>query len=178
MRIRISILLLAIFASMTTSGRDPVKKDTLNAMVTYGDHWLTKKAVDLNEENLALLVDSLYSLDSIPYDQIDNIYFVYHLKSKDKYFIESKLDSLFTLDSIPYALINEISTYLLLLENYRMPEHLAFMPQDESPYPANAYYGSWNTKQHNPYKYDLWKKDSSHILVLRDTLWNCDFVLN
>ena len=51
------------------------------------------------------------------------------------------------------------------------------MPQDASPYPANAFYRNWNTNEHNPYHYDLWKKDSSNMLILVDTLWNCDFVV-
>ncbi len=161
---------------------DPLKKsskgkDTLSAMVTYGDNWLTRQAFDLDQQNLALIIDSLYSLNVIPAETIKNLYFAFAVRKKSDEQIDGVLDSLFHLDTIPYALINEIQFYVNKKEREGLPEHFGLLPQDDSPYPANAFYHSWDTKYHNPYKYELWKKDSSHILVLVDSVWNCDFAI-
>ena len=51
--------------------------DTLTAVVTYGDKWLTRKAFDLDEKSLALLMDSLYSLNEIPTAVVKDLYFFY-----------------------------------------------------------------------------------------------------
>lgn len=173
------LALLAIVFLLTNynakAGNPAGGKDTLSALVTYGDQWLTRKAFDADKDNMSLLLDSLYALDSIPYETINNLYFAYDLRNQNIDEIENNLDSLFTLDSIPYALINEINTFLNYKKAYKLPKHLGFLPQDESPYPANAFYETWNTSVHNPYKYELWKKDSSHMLVLVDSIWNCNF---
>jgi murein DD-endopeptidase MepM/ murein hydrolase activator NlpD len=151
------------------------EKDTLSAMVSYGDNWLTRQAFNMDKLNLSLLVDSLYDLDEIPFETIDNLYFVLKIQQKEEYEINTILDSLFQLDTIPYALINEINYYLSIKKTYDFPQHIDLIPQNNSPYPANGYYQSWVTNEHNPYKYDLWKKDSSHVLILVDSTWNCGF---
>ena len=161
---------------------DPIKKppngkDTLSAMVTYGDLWLTRQAFDIDQLQLSLVLDSLYSLDEIPKETIKNLYFAYEIRKKNTSQIEGILDSLFHLDTIPYALINEINFFISKKEHEKLPVHFGLLPQDDSPYPANAFYHSWNTKVHNPYKYELWKRDSSHLLILVDSVWNCDFAI-
>lgn len=152
-------------------------KDTLSAMVSYGDSWLTRQAFDMDKLNISLLVDSLYSLDEIPFETIANLYFVREVQYKSNDQINFVLDSLFNLDTIPYALINEISYYVGTKKNSEIPILFGSLPQDDSKYPANAFYNSWDTKYHNPYKYELWKKDSSNILILVDSLWNCNFAI-
>lgn len=182
MKIFISILLtIATNALAYSSDRifiDPTPKegkDTLKALVSYGDSWLTRKAFDMDKLSISLVLDSLYSLEEIPFETIDNLYFIRAIQQKNEKEITHVLDSLFSLDTIPYALINEINFYLDNKGNAALPLHFGSLPQDTSKYPANALYNSWNTNQHNPYKYELWKKDSSTVLVLVDSAWNCNF---
>lgn len=47
--------------------------------------------------------------------------------------------------------------------------------EEESPYPADHYYGSWNTMQSHPYSNDLVKGDTSLSLCLTDREMNCGF---
>jgi murein DD-endopeptidase MepM/ murein hydrolase activator NlpD len=151
--------------------------DTLSAIVSYGEDWVIRQAFNRNQLQISLFVDSLYALDNIPKNTIENLYFAYQLKKHNLNYIKTSVDSLFTLESIPYSLINEINSYIILKEKERFPEHFGLLPQDESPYPANAFYHSWDTKLHNPYKYKLWKQDSVHTLVLVDSVWNCNFAI-
>jgi murein DD-endopeptidase MepM/ murein hydrolase activator NlpD len=152
-------------------------KDTLKALVSYGDTWLTRRAFDMDKLSIALVLDSLYSLDEIPFETIENLYFIREIQQKNELEIAFVLDSLFLLDTIPYALINEINFYIGNKQESSLPIHFGVLPQDSSKYPANAFYNSWNTKLHNPYKYELWKKDSSTMLILVDSAWNCDFAI-
>lgn len=161
----------------TGLNKDPEGKDTLSAFVSYGDNWLTRQAFDMDKLNISLLVDSLYSLDEIPFETINNLYFVREIQTKNTNEIDAVMDSLFALDTIPYALINEINYYLNSKNEVSLPVHFGTLPQDESIYPANAFYKSWDTKYHNPYKYKLWQKDSSSVLILVDSAWNCDFAI-
>jgi murein DD-endopeptidase MepM/ murein hydrolase activator NlpD len=152
-------------------------KDTLKALVSYGDTWLTRRAFDMDKLSISLVLDSLYSLDEIPFETIENLYFIREIQLKNEQEIAFVLDSLFLLDTIPYALINEINFYLGNKQESSLPILFGVLPQDSSMYPANAFYNSWNTKLHNPYKYELWKKDSSTMLILVDSAWNCDFAI-
>lgn len=152
-------------------------KDTLKALVSYGDTWLTRRAFDMDKLSISLVLDSLYSLDEIPFETIENLYFIREIQQKNEQEIAFVLDSLFLLDTIPYALINEINFYLGNKQESSLPILFGVLPQDSSIYPANAFYNSWNTKLHNPYKYELWKKDSSTMLILVDSAWNCDFAI-
>jgi murein DD-endopeptidase MepM/ murein hydrolase activator NlpD len=151
------------------------KGDTLTAVVTYGDKWLTRKAFDLDEKSLALLMDSLYSLNEIPTTVIKDLYFFYELRSKSNRELNLVLDSLFSMDTIPYALINEINLFLNNTEGYHMPSDFMLLPGDDSPYPANSLYQSWDTKRPNPYGRSLFLNDSSQTLLLKDDYWNCGF---
>lgn len=181
---KISILISFLFLNYSFNYEitDPSEgsnsgKDTLSALVSYGDSWLTRQAFDMDKLNISLLLDSLYGLDDIPFETIDNLYFVNKIQNKSIYEIEKALDSLFALDTIPYALINEINYFVESKRQGTETVYFGIMPQDDSPYPANAFYKNWNTQEHNPYKYKLWQKDSSAMLILIDTLWNCDFVV-
>jgi murein DD-endopeptidase MepM/ murein hydrolase activator NlpD len=158
-------------------GKSNTGKDTLAALVSYGDSWLTRQAFDMDKLNISLLVDSLYSLKEIPFETIENLYFIREIQTRNTEEIGLVLDSLFTLDTIPYALINEINYYMETRYGNPLPVHFGLLPQDDSPFPANAFYNSWDTKYHNPYKYNLWKKDSSAILILVDSAWNCGFAV-
>jgi len=147
---KLSILIICLYActcNLFASIKDPEgdpssKRDTLSAVVSYGDSWLTRQAFDMDKQNLSLLLDSLYSLEVIPFETIDYLYFASKLQKRNKWEIENALDSLFALDTIPYALINEINFYLNNQEEEKLPIHFASLPQDDSPYPANAFYNS------------------------------------
>jgi murein DD-endopeptidase MepM/ murein hydrolase activator NlpD len=155
----------------------PHKGDTLSAMVTYGDKWLTRKAFDLDETSLALLMDSLYSLSELPSEVIRDLYFFYDLRSKSSRELELVLDSLFNLDTIPYALINEINLFSGNRNDYPIATNFILLAGDSTPYPANVLYHSWNTEKANPYGRTLFINDSSQTLLLKDDYWSCGFTM-
>jgi len=153
------------------------KGDTLSAVVTYGDKWLTRKAFDLDETSLAFLMDSLYNLNELPTETIRDLYFFYELRSKSQRELHTVLDSLFNLDTIPYALINEINLFLGNREDYPMEMDFMLLAGDGSPYPANVLYNSWDTKKANPYGRTLFLEDSGQTLLLKDDYWSCGFTM-
>ena len=154
---------------------EPGEKDTIKAVVTYGDKWLTRKAFNLEETELAILVDSLFSMDMIPVETIHDLYYFYNLRKKSEEEIYLVLDSLFNLDTIPYALINEINLYLNTRTGFHLQGDFLMIPGDDSPYPANAIYHSWDSKRTNPYGRKLFQNDSGYTLLLKDDYWNCGF---
>lgn len=93
--------------------------------------------------------------------------FKQRIKSLDEDGLVLLIDSLLEKSSDPVylALVNaRVKTYYL--------KHKA---ETESPYPANEYYQSWNTKLSHPYKDKLSEKDSCLLLCLTDKESNCGF---
>lgn len=148
--------------------------DTLAALVTYGDDWLTRQAFHLETIDLALLMDSLYSLEKAPVDVLERLALLYHMRFKSTEELDLILDSLFTLDEIPYALINEINLIKGSEEMVLSINRPLYSISENEIYPAHSLYGSWNTKKANPYGHVLFYKDTSHTeLCLNDVYWNC-----
>lgn len=87
------------------------------------------------------------------------------------------IDSLLDAEAIPAELIREINNYA---EN-RLLKHDYYVSltsyYDNSAYPANSIYQSWNTEKMYPYSEDLFRADSSIMLVLQDKKNYCDFVM-
>ena len=86
--------MLFLTYSISYSATDPIenaslKKDTLSALVSYGDSWLTRQAFDMDKLNISLLLDSLYGLDDIPFETINNLYFVNKIQKKSVLEIDS-----------------------------------------------------------------------------------------
>ena len=157
-----------------------VKKDTARAVVMYGEELLAPIEEENREVYLNKLLDSLENSDGQSTELIAQIKLLKSIHSKTDEEIVSMIDSLFELDDIPFTLINEINIYIANKEveegdEYVFPGAFFAMPHDTTPYPANVFYGDWNTTMPNPYGNKLFKDDSTIVLLLRDTTQHCDF---
>ena len=150
--------------------------DTVKAAVRYGDEYLFRKAGEKSDAFFDAILDSLKQLSPQPLDKIREIELYKSIQSQPKEAISLLIDSLFELDTVPFALINEINLYIV-----KMPEKRAlladyiFVPIDTTPYPAQAFYGLWNTRTPHPYPNTLSQNDSTSYLLLRNTQWQCSF---
>jgi murein DD-endopeptidase MepM/ murein hydrolase activator NlpD len=158
----------------------PVKKDTAKAVVMYGEELLAPMDEENREEYLSSLLDSLKNTHDAPQELLSHIELLKNIHRKSDEEIILLIDSLFEMEEVPYALINEINIYIANKERfqgseYDFPGAFFAMPHDTSPYPANVFYGDWNTSLPNPYGHELCKKDTTVVLLLRDNKQNCDF---
>ena len=133
-----------------------------------------------NEKELSLLLDSLKKLDNEPEDFISQINLFLSIKGKSDEEIYLKIDSLFELKEIPYPIINQINYYVATRtsnnESFNLDEVAITNFYDQSLYPANCFYESWDTKKANPYSDELWAADSVQKLVIEDSANFCKYV--
>jgi murein DD-endopeptidase MepM/ murein hydrolase activator NlpD len=156
------------------TGEGTEKKDTVKAIVRYGEDKLFEK--DLSETYITDMIDSLMELDTVPVALIHEINFFKDIRERSESDITTLIDSMFELDTIPYALINEINYFVALRpENYTVPRNYTFVPYDTSMYPANYFYKSWNSRYPFNYPRELSMNDSTTVLLLRDSASFCDY---
>lgn len=174
----ISIVILVAaqsFAHDSASLRDS-KDDTLKAVVSYGDDYLFDKSIGLSDPFLDHMIDSLKQCDNPDQLLLQELLFYKNLESKDEVQVNELIDSLFELDSIPYALINEMNLYVSRLPmDYKIPKSFIFIPSDNSRYPANFYYKTWNASHPFNYPTELASKDTTIALLLNDSVNNCGY---
>ncbi|MDQ3192261.1 MAG: M23 family metallopeptidase [Bacteroidota bacterium] len=155
-------------------------KDTVRAIVLYGNKFLIKPSVELSDEHVYKYVDSLFNMSSPPDELIKQINLFLSVKEKSEDDIISMIDSLFDLDQVPYALINQINYFVATREGFQQDINTAVAITsfyDESEFPANCYYDSWDTHTTHPYTDELWKEDTSAtVLVLQDTMNFCNYI--
>lgn len=156
--------------------KENLNDDTLKAVVSYGDSYLFDRSVGLSDPFLDHMIDSLRKSTNPDIVLLDELLFYKNLQSKDEEQVNTLIDSLFELDSIPYALINEMNLYVSRLPmDYKIPKSFIFIPSDNSPYPANFYYKTWNSSHPFNYPLDLASEDSTIALLLNDSVNNCGY---
>lgn len=142
-------------------------KDTVQAFVMYGDCFLLQDMEDESESGIYELIDSLLCLDRVPEDFVKELQLYVNVQSMLHDEVISLIDSLFSADRIPYSLINQINSYVAA---HPLPvRRKLWFEDDDSPYPANLLYKSWNTMNPNPYLNDISKDDTTLYLVLEGT---------
>ncbi|MAX81011.1 MAG: hypothetical protein CL843_12665 [Crocinitomicaceae bacterium] len=164
---------LIAFAHKGDKEGDP-KKDTVTAVVVYGEEMLLSNVVDLPREQLIRYKDSLATLPTPNLNLISQIEL--YLKIPELTFddVFHVIDSLFELEEIPYPLINQINWYVARHEEeLKLHEKETF---DTSAYPADFYYHDWNTDVPNPYKRSITVKDSTLQLPLVDNSRSLKYV--
>ncbi len=173
------IAFTTIFTSNIAKATDPPtnpptytgSKDTTTALVVYGSIIQNSNSSISNE--MYTYLDSILDLEYVTNETIEEIAFCKSLFEKDEKELSEISDSLFQLDKIPFAMINEVN-YQLSKRDEDIP--MAFtIPYDDSPYPANSIYQSWNTTRAHPYSLDLSKNDSIISLQLTDENNFCDY---
>jgi murein DD-endopeptidase MepM/ murein hydrolase activator NlpD len=149
-------------------------RDTVKAVVSYGNEFLFRTAEEVNDVYFQNILDSLYLLDSPPADLIREIRVYQAIQKKDYVQIATVIDSLFELDTVPFALINEINLYIAKMpEDFNVPDDYLFVPHDTSPYPAHGFYNVWNTRNTHPYPSTLSANDTLLMLLLAESKQNC-----
>lgn len=187
MGFRILIGIIGLFQALSVHACDlcafdgsvehgPNGKDTLSAMVMYGEHALFDRQEALSDVELDAIMDSLDALDSPPLDLIKEIELYRTIRRYDKDQMVNLIDSLFEQDTVPYAVINEINLYMSYAGAHASGVGVATMPWEcSSEHPADHIYGSWNTKNPNCYSRSLAEGDSTVLLELINRNQECGF---
>jgi murein DD-endopeptidase MepM/ murein hydrolase activator NlpD len=153
--------------SINSKGNSPDPKDTVKAIVTYGNDFLFETAVDFSSFSIQERVDSLIGLDSIQPHQLEELNFYKSVAKKTEAEMFHLVDSLFELDSVPYSLINQINLFIALMpQKLDLPSNFNIVKEDGSPYPANSYYQTWNNRAAFSYPASLMNTDSTLVLIL------------
>ncbi len=127
-----------------------VKKDTVRALVMYGDKFLFDRVDFMSEEAVIHFRDSLLMMPHPPLQLIRQIHLYLSIKRMNDEEIVHLIDSLFEQEIIPYPLVNQINLYVA--NRYaKMEENLFYSDEDTSFYPADKFYHSWNTSVPHPY---------------------------
>jgi hypothetical protein len=120
---------------------NPDPKDTVKAVVTYGNDFLYESAVDFSTFSILQRVDSLIGIDSLTPIQLKELDFYKSVAKKTEAEMHQLVDSLFELDTFPYSLINQINLFMALMHTkLELPDKFEVLKEDGSIYPSNRYY--------------------------------------
>lgn len=145
------------------------KRDTVAAVVMYGEEVLFDAVTGLNDQQVRDLRDSVLKFHGI--STFTNYLDLYiSLTSKSEEQLVHYIDSLFETDEVPYALINQINIFLA----NRPEEFEEVIPRDlfvgstTAEYPANEIYPDWIVGNPNPYEWNLGSEDTALSILLTD----------
>jgi hypothetical protein len=171
----ISIFGLLVALSLVFTTR-VAGQDYVEALVTYGDEKLLDDEEAITDERLAVLLDSLCTLDPAPEDLIRDLRLFQRIRTMDQEQMVSLIDSLFELETVPYALVNEINLYADQLPSQAEVDGSHLLAWDEHiTEPGFDLYGEWNTTNPNAYTNLPFLGDSTVQLKLIDAAMNCDY---
>ena len=161
------VVVFNICSANETGGEETsiVKKDTVRALVMYGDRFLFDRLDYMSEEAVVRFRDSLLMMPQPPLYLIRQIHLYLSIKKMSDDEIVHLIDSLFELAIIPYPLVNQINLYVAN-RGAKMEENIFYSEDDTSLYPADIFYQSWNTCIPNPYSNNLTGEDSALNLIL------------
>lgn len=159
------------------SGDEIAKKDTVSAVVVYGDSSLLGGNLNLRSDAYLSYLDSLLRIKTDKFDTEAQVRLIQSVEKKSEADVAWLIDSLFSVDKVPYALINEINLYIALLQE-RRNERSIFQTDKahNSMHPAQCFYNSWDESIPNPYKFSEEELDTIVYLKLRDSLQFCEYV--
>ncbi len=155
-------------------------RDTTHAMVVYDDPIKMLPGPEYSSADYSLLVDSVLALDSVPLNVLTRLEVYRDLAAIDPAELPAVVDTIFDSPHVTKEVINAVTTYLSAMEEFGLvevatPAFAHCVPYDNSPYPANFFYGDWNVDVPNPIRNNLTLFDSTMTLVLTDSVWGCDF---
>ena len=179
----LSVPLLLSSASLinpSLTEKEKVKRDTITAVVMYGEETLFNELAKAPPIDLITYRDSLLAIENIDPKVLNQLNLLLSIQNMNKFEVASLIDSLFEMEVIPYAMINQINLYL----DKHLPKEIPLeeIPEEfvvnlcQSQYPADTFYQGWNTELPNPYKNHLTSKDTVVNLFLEGYLPNDQFV--
>lgn len=153
------------------------KRDTASAVVLYdaGAKFMPTAAYDV--EFYTNMIDSLVRVDPIPVYLVNQLNVYRNLTKRNRSELFHVVDSIFQAPMVPQPVLNAVNIYLTALERELAAPvgFYAHVPEDKSPYPANAFYNDWNTSVAHPERNNLAAFDSVLTLRLVDHDQNCGF---
>jgi LysM repeat protein len=174
------VLVLLVTTNITFAGEtEKTKRDTVSAMVMYGETTLLDDLADASLKEIIDYRDSILSAENFSFELINKLNLLISIHDMNKFEVASLIDSLFEMEVIPYAMINQINLYL----DKHPPKEVTIneLPKEfivnlcQSQFPADTFYQGWNTDIPNPYNHDLSAKDTVINLILEGVLPNDEF---
>lgn len=173
MRSYISIIFLSIGLSSAVLASGPKgakdKRDTVQAVVMYGEEVLFDAVAGLKDQQVRDLRDSVLKFHGkSKFSDYLDLYISLTSYTEDQ--LVAYIDSLFETEEVPYALINQINIFIA-----NRPEEIPnVLPKDlfvgatDVPIPAKDFYPLWDNTNPNPYPWDLGIEDTALSILLTD----------
>lgn len=142
---------------------EPSKRDTVSALVLYGNDLLFQSTSDIDIEELIDFKNNFEACSAEDTAYLQQLDLFIRLNFMTKKQVNKLIDSLFEANEVPYALVNQINFYLMT----HTPAEKWWVHMDTTFYPAQRFYQSWNTHHPNPYPPTLIEQDSTTSLLLQ-----------
>jgi hypothetical protein len=145
------------------------KRDTVQAVVMYGEEVLFDAVAGLSDDQVRDLRDSVLKFHGKS-KFTDYLDLYVSLTSLDEEQMIGYIDSLFESEEVPYALINQINLFLANRPEEMptvIPKNL-FVGAVSDPIPAAEFYPEWDVTNPNPYDWSLGQEDTVLSLLLCD----------
>ena len=180
----LNFILISLFAlasdgeKVSKDGSGSAHRDTVQAVVMYGEEMLFNAVEGLDDAQISELRDSILATHGA--NELCNYLNLYlSLKNKTEDELAHYIDSLFETDDIPYALINQINIFIM-----NRPEEIPvvipkdlYIAESAANIPCTNFYPKWINTNPNPYSANLGKNDTSLSLLLRGNDLLGDFTL-
>ncbi|HKL03714.1 MAG TPA: M23 family metallopeptidase, partial [Cryomorphaceae bacterium] len=156
---------------------NPAKRDTSTAVVVYDADVKFVPDASLSVDDYSSMIDSLIGLETIPVSLVNQLNVYRTLSRYENEELSFVIDSIFESADIPQTVLNAVNIYMTSVDrSMKAPTGFAaYIPASTSPYPADAFYGHWDTDVPNPIRNNLALFDSTLQLLLVDTVENCGF---
>ncbi len=158
-----------VMANEPETNTGGAKRDTVQAVVMYGEELLFDAVSGQSDERIEEIRDSVL-IHHGRCELTANIDLYLSMKNKSEEELYVYVDSLFEAEGeLPYALINQINLFLANRAD-ELPKTLPanfFLGTAESLYPAMDFYPFWNTEKPNPYPVGLGARDTNLSILLQ-----------
>jgi murein DD-endopeptidase MepM/ murein hydrolase activator NlpD len=182
MKSLITILLLAVaFSAIAGGPGNPVKemkRDTVKAVVLYGEEMLFSAVEGLTDQQVKDLRDSVIKFHGrSTFSTYLDLYISFTSKPEEE--LVHYVDSLFEMEEVPYALINQINLFIANrpVEINEMHQGNLYVGNRHVGFPAEDFYPIWDPTIPNPYDWNLGSEDTSLSLLLRSPQFSEQFAV-
>lgn len=157
---------------------EEAKRDTVKAVVLYGEELLFNAVEGLSDNQVKDLRDSVIKFHGrSTFTSYLDLYISFTQKPEDE--LVQYIDSLFEMEEVPYALINQINLFIANRPdevNEEIPRDL-YIGRNDVSIPAQDFYPVWDPSNPNPYDWSLGAEDTSMSILLCDGEQNQGFAV-
>ncbi len=158
-----TLLLLAGAFERVYAADEGGKRDTVSALVLYGDEVLPNAIGSMSDEAIFKLHDSLSKDPNASHRLLSNIGMFLNVKRMSRDEVVYLLDSLFEADNVDYSIINQINIYIT---EHPLKAEEEMIAEEGMPFPAHDIYEVWNTSKPHPYPISLFQLDTTSEIKL------------